>query len=124
MTTDTDLDALLAELDARGVILAAHGDKLRIDAPRGALTPGLRARLAASKQALLAYLAPEPAAPPEIVRIPLGFGPWAPEHQGADLHDHLAAAGLRVVGGTPRYGGAACRPMLYLAESADKESKA
>lgn len=108
MTTDTDLDALLAELDARGVILAAHGDKLRIDAPRGALTPDLRARLAASKQALLAYLAPEPAAPPEIVRIPLD-----------GLTEYLAEHDLRVVGGTPHFG-RPFRPMLFLAETTEE----
>ena len=72
----TDLDALLAELTARGVTVAAHGDKLRIDAPAGAITPELRERLAEHKAALLAHLAgdaePTTPAPPAILhRIPL-----------------------------------------------------
>ncbi len=52
-----ELDALLAELAARGVGLAAEGDQLRVQAPKGALTPALREALAVHKPALLAHLA-------------------------------------------------------------------
>jgi hypothetical protein len=115
----TDLDALLADLAARDILIEAHGDRLKIDAPVGAVTPDLRAALTEHKLAILARLAgsAEPAAelPPEIVRIPLGWGPWAPEHGGDDLHDWLVAHGLHVVGGTSHFGGT-FRPMLYLAD--------
>jgi|GEM_PF-2221049 len=102
---------LLAYLDRRGVILTADGDRLRIEAPAGAVTPAMRAALAERKGEILAALAeaaqPKPA-PSEIVRIPLD-----------SLADYLAAHGLRVVGGTPYFGGAR-RPMLYLAETAQE----
>jgi len=49
--------ALLAELRADGVILAANGDKLAIEAARGILTPELMARMRAAKPELMAILA-------------------------------------------------------------------
>ena len=48
--------ALLSELRAAGVILAANGDKLAIDARPGILTPELTARLKAAKPELMAIL--------------------------------------------------------------------
>ena len=48
--------ALLAALQTRGVRLAAVGDRLRVEAPRGVLTAADRAALAAHKAALLALL--------------------------------------------------------------------
>ncbi|MDB5102105.1 MAG: type polyketide synthase, partial [Cyanobacteria bacterium RYN_339] len=51
------LHELLAELKAGGILLGARGDQLDVQAPRGALTPDLRARLALHKPALLAHLA-------------------------------------------------------------------
>ncbi len=117
MTTIADL---LAHLAARGVTVEARGDKLRIDAPVGALTPAARAALAERKAEVLAHLAgaaqptPTPTpAPPEIVRIPL-----------SDLSDYLAEHGLCVVGGTRHFGGAAFRPVLYLAETTAQEVNA
>jgi hypothetical protein len=50
------LPELLAELESAGVRLQAHGDQLDIDAPRGALTPDLLARLQAHKPDLLDLL--------------------------------------------------------------------
>ena len=44
---------LLAELNRRGVALEAVGDRLRYDAPKGALTPELRAAMAEHKAELL-----------------------------------------------------------------------
>ncbi len=41
--------ALLAHLRERGVILSARGDRLRVEAPRGVLTPDIRAALAEHK---------------------------------------------------------------------------
>lgn len=105
----TDTDTLLAELAARGVIVTVAGDRLKIDAPSGAITPALRLALTETKEALLAHLrppsatlAPDPAHG-ELVRIPLD-----------GLSEHLAARGLRVVGGTPSFGGATFRPVLFL----------
>lgn len=56
MTTAT----LFAALRERGVNLAAIGGRLRVDAPRGVLTPELRATLSAHKAEMLAMLAPTP----------------------------------------------------------------
>ncbi len=50
--------ALLAELRERGATVAVVGDRLRIEAPRGVLTPELRTRLAAAKPELLALVEP------------------------------------------------------------------
>ena len=50
------LDALLAELSARGVQLWAEGDHLRLRAPKAALTPELREVLAERKAELLTLL--------------------------------------------------------------------
>lgn len=105
------LTALLTALADRGIAIAAEGDRLRVDAPVDALTPSLRSALAEHKAALLAHLAgdaqPTPPPEPEIVRIPLD-----------GLSEYLAAHDLKVIGGTPRFGGADFRPMLFLADNA------
>lgn len=103
------LDDLLADLTARGVLLTVDGDKLKVDAPAGALTPVLRAALSERKAELLAYLnrASAPAAP-EVIRVPLSLE--------CSPSEWLAARGLSIVGGTP----AGPRgPLLYLAELAE-----
>ncbi len=46
----------MAELNAAGVRLQAIGDKLRVDAPAGVLTPKLKAMLIARKTELLSSL--------------------------------------------------------------------
>lgn len=59
-------DALLAEVARLGITLSVNGDKLRIEAPTGTVTPELRAQLAAVKPAILARLrdgSPTPASP-------------------------------------------------------------
>ena len=48
---------LLSALRARGVTLAVDGDRLKVTAPRGALTPELQAELAARKPQILELLA-------------------------------------------------------------------
>ena len=48
--------ALLSDLRARGVRLEPQGDKLRVVAPRGVLTPELTAMVAEHKADLLAAL--------------------------------------------------------------------
>jgi hypothetical protein len=48
--------ALLAELQRRGASLTANGDKLRVEAPVGTLTPDIREALVRFKPALLAIL--------------------------------------------------------------------
>lgn len=106
------LDDLLTELSARGIVIAANGDRLRVDAPAGALTPDLRATLLERRDELLAHLVGRQelaAGRPSILRIPLELGSCPSEW--------LAARGLKIIGGTPYFGGA-LRPMLYLATSA------
>jgi hypothetical protein len=64
----TALDVFLGELTTRGIRLSINGDRLRIKAPTGAVTPELRERLAAAKIELIAKLraeAPAPEAPLE-----------------------------------------------------------
>lgn len=44
---------MLVDLEARGIRLSAHCERLLVDAPTGALTPELRAYLAVHKSKLL-----------------------------------------------------------------------
>ncbi len=58
---------LLVELRSRGVELTAMGERLRIDAPKGVLTPEIRETLARHKAEILALLeSPSPAPRQEI----------------------------------------------------------
>ena len=50
------LASLIADLQARGARLAASGNRLRIEAPHGLLTPELLERLRTHKAAVLAAL--------------------------------------------------------------------
>ncbi|HEY2517942.1 MAG TPA: condensation domain-containing protein, partial [Polyangiaceae bacterium] len=50
------LPLLLAELTRHDIHLAVEGDKLRVRAPEGAVSPQLRERLAQNKEALLRHL--------------------------------------------------------------------
>ena len=51
---------LLADLLARGVGLAASGDRLVVDAPKGVVTDDMRQLIAAHKLGLLALLEDDP----------------------------------------------------------------
>lgn len=51
------IDKLLSELRHRDIRIWSEGDRLRYDAPRGALSPELRAQLKANKKAILERLA-------------------------------------------------------------------
>ena len=53
--------ALLSELRAAGVTLAANGDRLKVQAAPGILTPEITARLKAAKPELMAILTGEAA---------------------------------------------------------------
>lgn len=53
------LAALVASASRRGVRLAVSGDRLRIEAPPGAITPGLREALAIHKPDLIRWLIQE-----------------------------------------------------------------
>ena len=46
--------ALITELESKGVHLASHGDRLRLDAPRGVLTSALLRKVRVRKDQLLA----------------------------------------------------------------------
>lgn len=69
---------LLGELQNRGIRLSVDGDQLRINAPKGALSPELVARIRQEKTALIAMLghprAQEPKTP-EIQVVPERHGP-------------------------------------------------
>jgi amino acid adenylation domain-containing protein/non-ribosomal peptide synthase protein (TIGR01720 family) len=56
------IDALLSELDARDVRIWVDGEKLRLDTPKGGLSPELKAELTARKAELIAHLRTEPQA--------------------------------------------------------------
>ncbi len=60
----------LAVLRARGILVTAVEDRLRVDAPRGILTPEVRRALVARRAEILAALraAPAPIPPPLPVR--------------------------------------------------------
>jgi hypothetical protein len=96
-------EALLSRLAALDVALTAQGDRLRVEAPVGALTAELRAALTEHKRALLDLLSRSPRSPgerhdpdPQPVRIPLNL--YEPPSEW------LAKRGLRIVGGDPATG--------------------
>ena len=74
---------LLAELRHRGVRLEAIDDRLRYAAPKGALTPDLRAAMADRKAELLACLAGASPAPIRTVPAPVA-APEPPPHACPD----------------------------------------
>jgi hypothetical protein len=102
------LEVLLGRLAALDVKLTVRGDRLRVEAPAGALTAELRAALAEQKAALLDLLSLvsrsesrpdriEPHGPdPQPVCIPLRLDEPPSEW--------LAKRGLRIVGGDPATG--------------------
>ena len=49
-------DLLLSDLTSRGVVLTPNGDRLRVAAPVGVLTPNLQKMIAEQKHAVLAVL--------------------------------------------------------------------
>jgi hypothetical protein len=53
--------ALLSDLAAKGVLIAADGERITLDAPKGVLTPDLTERLRAGKPAILRALRHRPA---------------------------------------------------------------
>jgi hypothetical protein len=75
---------LLAELNRRGISLRVQGDRLELDAPRGALTPELRRALADHKAELLRLLA-DPLADWLAAPVPLHVEPPTSEPTIEDL---------------------------------------
>lgn len=117
------LPELLAELDAKGVRTAVIDGKLRVDAPKNALSAPLRAALVAHKAALLAHMigadagadapAPAPAdAPiaPAPLRVPITRIPL----DDLVVGDYLARHKLRIVDGAAFPDGRNFRPTIYL----------
>lgn len=62
----SDVRALIARLAALDVRLVLDGDKLSVNAPKGALDAALRAELGARKEALKAHLRAQPGAAPAL----------------------------------------------------------
>lgn len=58
-----DVRSILATCKRLDVRLSAKGDKLGVNAPKGVLTPELRATLTAAKPAILAALTAETTGP-------------------------------------------------------------
>ncbi len=76
--TDVTLIELLARLRSLDIKLWAEGDRLRFNAPTGALTPALRETLTARKAEILAFLhqaATAPSTTPAPIRPTLRVGP-------------------------------------------------
>lgn len=67
----TKAENLLAQLNAHGVVIEAKGNKLRIDAPPGVITPRIRESLKESKDDLLKLI---PFWPPECLEAERRFG--------------------------------------------------
>ena len=65
----TPESVIIAELDAAGIRLLAVGDKLRVDAPAGVLTPELTAMLRASKTKLLSLISARQSSPAESILV-------------------------------------------------------
>lgn len=60
---------VLGLCDRAGIRLFVAGGWLRFDAPQGAMTPGLRAALAAHRDELIAYLVESPPAPEPLPAV-------------------------------------------------------
>jgi hypothetical protein len=115
------LTDLLAELHARRIRIEVVDGRMRVDAPVGALSAGLRAALLEHKAALLARdestSAPMPPSAPvaptsskaSAMRIPLDDLVYG---------DYLVRHKLRIVGGTAYPDGRTYRPTIYLADDA------
>ncbi len=56
MSSNRTTDQILSELSAKDVRLWAEGDRLRLSAPKGALSESLQEELSARKQEILSYL--------------------------------------------------------------------
>jgi hypothetical protein len=128
----------LAELDARRIRIEVVDGRMRVDAPVGALSAGLRAALLAHRAKLLVLLETRaadttpaallasgagdvPASPP----LPISASPALPVGPEGTLRiplddlvygDFLARNKLRIVGGTAYPDGRTYRPTIYLAD--------
>lgn len=114
------LPELLAELDALGVKVGVVDGKLRVDAPKNALTAGLRAALAEHKAALLAREIGASAPMRQCAPIaPMSSDTLPARIMLDDLicGDFLERHNLRIVGGTAFPDGRNFRPMVYLADA-------
>ena len=67
----TKAEALLAQLNAHGVLIEANGNNLRIDAPQGAITPELLESLKERKDDILKLIS---FWPPECLEAERRFG--------------------------------------------------
>ncbi len=100
-----ELSDLLNECEGRQIGLAARGERLYVEAPKGAIDDDLRAGLAEHKAELLDYLRrlswrSDPNAQPLHIPLSWDFTP----------SEYLAERGLRIVGGDPTTG------TLYVAD--------
>jgi TubC N-terminal docking domain len=126
---------LMAELTARQVKIEAVNGRLRLDAPKGALAPRLRAALTEHKAELLTLLERDVGIGDSSRAEPTSGENCPPTEVGAEgmLHippggtiriplddlacgDFLARHKLRIVGGAAYPDGRTYRPTIYLAD--------
>ena len=80
---------LLAELRQRGAVVTVLGARLRVEGPRGVLTPALKEALAVYKPELLAMLGTEYARRDEIAQVRARFAVNGIEPASDDLRGAL-----------------------------------
>ena len=102
-----EIDAILAELSHLGVRLWVEGARLKVSAPKGAITPDLQARIALYKNGLLAALDKAPDTPDILTprtagcRIPLTLGQerlWSLARTASDGGAHNIPLAFRLRG--------------------------
>ena len=109
---------LLAQMKALGIELSAEGDKLRVDAPKGVLSPSIRELLSGRKAEILQFLhdskhtgacplipaAPrDGTAPPEALPRPRPGTPWRAPRRGREPSPALRHVPIRRDGGDPDF---------------------
>lgn len=93
--------AFLAELAQQGIYLQAHDTKLKVNAPKGKLTPALRERIATHKAALLQHLNNDIPRQTRPQDLPCSFAQqrlWLLEHLEPNTHAYNVPLFLRASG--------------------------
>ena len=84
-------DELVAEAHRLGISLTSNGEKLRVEAPKGALTEEIRQALAEHKAEILSLLTPSPDTGALLTRLRNGLSWLWEQHQRWQSGDYTAA---------------------------------